>query len=130
MSGITRINEATEHSEETSMEGVNNKPNSVSMCRTDNDTHTATQLCDELKSSVAGKFAHDNHSQVGIFNQITSNLKGSYGNRLYIRSGKYSGGVCLRFCPFCGEKLMSDEEAVMVQHQVEIELTRNKTTEE
>lgn len=100
----------------------------VSKCRIDDSgvVHTAIEICDELKNAVAGKFIHNDYKASGLFNQITSNMNGGYGNRIYIKSGKYSGGVCLRYCPFCGEKLMSDEEAEMVQYQVDIELTRHK----
>ncbi len=99
----------------------------VSKCKIDNAgvVHTAIEICDELKDAVAGKLVHDNHKTAGLFNQITSNMKGSYGNRIYIKSGKYAGGVCLRYCPFCGEKLMSDEESEMVQYQIDIELARH-----
>lgn len=100
----------------------------IAKCSVDvaNDIHCATTLCDELRASVAGKYDCKNNTETGFFNQITSNLKGGYGNRIYIKSGMYSGGVCLRYCPFCGEKLLSDEEAEMVQYQIEAELVKSK----
>ncbi|MEI8659278.1 hypothetical protein [Vibrio sp. Hal054] len=98
---------------------------STTKCKVDinNDIHTAVYLCDELRAAVAGQYVKNDSNELGLFNQITSNLKGSYGNRIYIKSGKFSRGVCFRFCPFCGEKLMSDQEAEMVKYQVEIALS-------
>jgi hypothetical protein len=99
----------------------------VIKCRVDTskDLHVAIEICDELKLAVVEEYRHDDYETKGLFNQITSNLKGSYGNRIYIKSGKYSGGVCLRYCPFCGGKLMSDKEAEMVQYQIENNLAKD-----
>lgn len=99
----------------------------VTKCRigTESNIHTAIEICDELKDAVAGKFIHNDYKTAGLFNQITSNLKGGHGNRIYIKSGKYTGGVCFRYCPFCGQKLISDEEAEMVQYQIDKHKTKS-----
>lgn len=86
---------------------------------TENDIHSAVSLCDVMKAAVAGKFDRSNHSQVGIFNQVVTNLKGGYGNRIWLRSGKFDSGICLPICPFCGAVLMSKSEAEMYQIQAD-----------
>ena len=123
MTGISIM----EHQKEIANSEFANKQPGNAKCKIDiiNDVHTAVEVCDELKAAVAGKYIHNDFNTAGLFNQITSSLNGRYGNRIYIKSGKYSCGVFFRFCPFCGGKLMSDEEAEMVQHQVEMELARN-----
>ena len=59
----------------------------IAKCSVDvaNDIHWATTLFDELRASVAGKYDCNNTTETGFFNQITSNLKGGYGNRIYIK---------------------------------------------
>lgn len=97
------------------------------VCKIDpqNDIHTAISLCAELQAAVSGQYKQgkSDSGQPGLFNQVVTNLRGGYGNRLFLMTGQYyPRGVCLRFCPFCGGKLLSDEEAEMVACQVEIAL--------
>lgn len=89
-------------------------------CRVDveNDIHSAVQLCDVMKAAVSGSNVPNDRSQPGIFNQVVTNLKGGFGNRIWLKSGKFDKGICLPRCPFCGGELMSKEEAEMYQIQV------------
>ncbi|MGK4306574.1 hypothetical protein ACSMFS_22540 [Shewanella xiamenensis] len=84
---------------------------------TANNIHSAVVLCEVMKAAVSGAHAPNDRSQNGVFNQIVTNLKGGYGNRIWLKSGKFESGICLPLCPFCGGELMSKEEAEMYQIQ-------------
>lgn len=96
----------------------------VRRCHVDtaNNIHSAVQLCDVMKAAVSGDQAPDVSSQPGVFNQVVSNLECGYGNRIWLKSGKFNSGICLPLCPFCGGQLMPKEEAEMYQIQASNEL--------
>lgn len=86
----------------------------------DKGIHNASTLCNEMKLAVAGEYLHGDKCQRGLFVQVTSNLQGGFGNRIYLKSGNFDEGIALPTCPFCGGSLMSSDEKGFYEGQVQI----------
>lgn len=72
--------------------------------------HYPNQLCKELMLAVRGTFRSGSSEEQGLFVQQINNQFDGSGHRIYMRSGEFKAGILLRYCPFCGGHLMSEEE--------------------